>query len=48
MAMIAVGVLHRVTCYKRQFERGMTCMCDVWEEYDERSGGASTVSKHDS
>jgi len=26
----------------------MTCVCDVWEEYDERSGGASTVSKHDS
>ena len=26
----------------------MTCICDVWEEYDERSEGAGTVSTHES
>jgi len=40
MIMIAAGVLHRVTCYKRRFAQGMTCICDVWEEYYEQSEGA--------
>ena len=48
MIMIAAGVLHHVTCYKRRFVRGMTCICDVWEEYDERSEGAGTVGTHES
>ena len=39
--MIAAGVLHRVTCYKRRFAQGMTCTYDVREEYDERSEGAA-------
>ena len=30
--MIAAGLLYRVTCYKRRFVQGMTCMCDIWEE----------------
>jgi len=46
--MIAAGVLHRGTCYKRRFMQGMTCMCDVWEECYERSDGAGTASTHDS
>ena len=46
--MIAAGVLHRVTCYKRRFAQGMTCVCDVWEECHERSEGVGTVNTHDS
>ena len=48
MIMIAAGVLNRGTCYKRRFVQGMTCMCDVWEEYDERSEGAGLVGTHES
>ena len=48
MIMIAAGVLHHVTCYDYRFVQSMVCICDVWEEYDERSEGASTVSTHES
>jgi len=38
--MIAAGVLHHVTCYDYRFVQSMVCICDVWEEYDERSESA--------
>ena len=34
-------VMNNVLC------KGMTCMYDAWEEYDERSEGAGTVSMHE-
>ena len=40
MIMIAAGVLHHVTCYDYRFVQSMVCICDVWEEYDERSESA--------
>ena len=46
--MIAAGVLHHVTCYELRFVQSMTCIHDVWEEYDERSDGAGLVGTHES
>ena len=40
-------MLHVMT-HKRSFVQGMTCICDVWEEYSKRSEGAGTVSTHKS